>query len=118
MLVLTAAANRDPERFPDPTRRDDQHYAFSAGPRYRPGAMLGCTEGRIILPLLLQRFPDLALAAAPDPLHNLMLRGPVHLPVRLAAESPGAGSEPFGSGRIKPPAVPGVRLPSRRRRPR
>ncbi|HEV2347102.1 MAG TPA: cytochrome P450, partial [Actinocrinis sp.] len=88
VLVLTAAANRDPERFPDPdrfdpTRGDDQHYAFSAGPHYCLGAMLGRTEGRIILPRLLQRFPDLALAAEPEPLHNLMLRGPVHLPVRL-----------------------------------
>jgi cytochrome P450 len=89
VLVLTAAANRDPKRFPDPdrfdpTRGDDQHYAFSAGPHYCLGAILGRTEGRIILPLLLERFPDLALAAAPEPLHNLMLRGPVHLPVRLA----------------------------------
>lgn len=88
VLVLTAAANRDPNRFPDPdrfdpTRGDDQHYAFSAGPHYCLGAMLGRTEGRIILPRLLQRFPDLALAAAPEPLHNLMLRGPVRLPVRL-----------------------------------
>ncbi len=88
VLVLTAAANRDPERFPDPdrfdpARRDDQHYAFSAGPHYCLGAMLGRTEGRIVLPRLLQRFPDLALAAAPEPLQNLMLRGPVHLPVRL-----------------------------------
>lgn len=88
VLVLTAAANRDPDRFPnpdrfDPTRGDDQHYAFSVGPHYCLGAMLGRTEGRIILPRLLERFPDLALAAAPEPLHNLMLRGPVRLPVRL-----------------------------------
>ncbi len=89
VLVLMAAANRDPNRFPDPdrfdpTRGDDQHYAFSAGPHYCLGAMLGRTEGRIILPLLLERFPDLALAAPPEPLRNLMLRGPVRLPVRLA----------------------------------
>lgn len=88
VLVLTAAANRDPDRFPDPdrfdpTRGEDQHYAFSAGPHYCLGAMLGRTEGRIILPRLLERFPDLALAAPPAPLHNLMLRGPVRLPVRL-----------------------------------
>jgi cytochrome P450 len=88
VLVLTAAANRDPDRFPDPdrfdpARGDDQHYAFSAGPHYCLGAMLGRTEGRIIFPRLLRRFPGLALAAEPEPLHNLMLRGPVRLPVRL-----------------------------------
>lgn len=88
VLVLTAAANRDPDRFPDPdrfdpARGDDQHYAFSAGPHYCLGAMLGRTEGRIIFPRLLKRFPDLELAAEPEPLYNLMLRGPVHLPVRL-----------------------------------
>jgi cytochrome P450 len=88
VLVLTAAANRDPDRFPDPdrfdpARGDDQHYAFSAGPHYCLGAMLGRTEGRIILPRLLERFPGLTLAAAPEPLHHLMLRGPVRLPVRL-----------------------------------
>jgi cytochrome P450 len=88
VLVLTAAANRDPDRFPDPdrfdpTRGDDQHYAFSAGPHYCLGAMLGRTEGRIIFPRLLGRFPGLTLAAAPEPLHNLMLRGPARLPVRL-----------------------------------
>lgn len=88
VLVLTAAANRDPGRFPDPdrfdpARGDDRHYAFSAGPHYCLGAMLGRTEGRIIFPRLLRRFPDLALAADPEPLYNLMLRGPVRLPVRL-----------------------------------
>ena len=62
VLVLTAAANRDPDRFPDPdrfdpTRGDDQHYAFSVGPHYCLGAMLGRTEGRIIFPGCLSGSP-------------------------------------------------------------
>ena len=88
VLILTAAANRDPRRFPDPdrfdpTRTDIQHYAFSAGPHYCLGQVLGRTEGRIVFPRLLARFPSLAPAAAPEPLRTLMLRGPVRLPVLL-----------------------------------
>jgi cytochrome P450 len=80
VLVLTAAANRDPGRFPDPdrfdpARTDNAHYAFSAGPHFCLGAALGRAEGRLVLPRLLARFPFLALAAQPPQRHNLMLRG-------------------------------------------
>lgn len=81
VLVLTAAANRDPARFAepgrfDPTRTDNHHhYAFSAGPHLCLGAALGRVEGRIALPLLLSRFPLLALAEQPRPRQHLMLRG-------------------------------------------
>lgn len=89
VVILTAAANRDPRRFPDPdrfdpTRADLQHYAFSAGPHYCLGQALGRTEGRIVFPRLLARFPDIAAASAPEPPQKLMLRGPTRLPVRLA----------------------------------
>ncbi|MFL6162113.1 MAG: cytochrome P450 [Jatrophihabitantaceae bacterium] len=98
VVVLTGAANRDPRRFADPdrfdpTRPDNQHLAFSAGPHYCLGAALGRVEGRIALPRLLARFPDLALAAEPGARRALMLRGYDQLPVRLtAAASPLAGS--------------------------
>ncbi|TDP93004.1 cytochrome P450 [Labedaea rhizosphaerae] len=80
VLILTAAANRDPARFADPdqfdpTRTDNQHYAFSAGPHYCLGAALGRAVGRIALPRLLTRFPRLALAAEPAARHQFMLRG-------------------------------------------
>jgi cytochrome P450 len=80
VLVLTAAANRDPRRFPDPdrfdpTRTDNHHYAFSAGPHYCLGAALGRAVGRIALPRLLTRFPRLAPAAGPEPRRRFMLRG-------------------------------------------
>ncbi|MFL6141261.1 MAG: cytochrome P450 [Labedaea sp.] len=88
VLVLTAAANRDPHRFPDPdrfdpTRTDTQHYAFSAGPHYCLGAALGRAEGKVALPLLLSRFPSLVLAAEPGSRHQLMLRGYDRLVIRL-----------------------------------
>jgi cytochrome P450 len=90
VVVLTGAANRDPRRFTDPdrfdpARPDNQHLAFSAGPHYCLGAALGRAEGRIALPRLLSRFPDLALAAEPAARRNLMLRGYEQLPVRLTA---------------------------------
>jgi cytochrome P450 len=92
VVVLTGAANRDPRRFADPdrfdpTRADNQHLAFSAGPHYCLGAALGRAEGRIALPRLLARFPDLALAAEPTAPRNLMLRGYERLPVRLTARA-------------------------------
>ncbi|WP_306748016.1 cytochrome P450 [Saccharothrix yanglingensis] len=80
VLILTAAANRDPGRFADPdrfdpTRADNHHYAFSAGPHFCVGAALGRVEGRIALARLVTRFPSLALAAPPRPRRHFMLRG-------------------------------------------
>lgn len=88
VLVLTGAANRDPRRFPDPdtfdpTRADNHHLAFSIGPHYCLGAVLGRAEARIAFPRLLERFPDLALATRPPERRALMLRGYDRLPVRL-----------------------------------
>jgi cytochrome P450 len=89
VVVLTAAANRDPRRFQnpdsfDPTRSDLDHLAFSIGPHYCLGAGLGRVEAAIALPRLLRRFPGLALAGPPAERHHLMLRGYDQLPVRLA----------------------------------
>lgn len=88
VLILMAAANRDPRRFDnpdafDPARADNHHLSFSAGPHYCLGAALGRVEGRIAFTRLLARFPELALAAAPAPRRALMLRGYDQLPVRL-----------------------------------
>ncbi len=90
VLVLIAAANRDPRRFPDPdtfdpTRTGNHHLTFSAGPHFCLGAALGRMEGRLALPRLLSRFPMLALATGPGERRKLMLRGFDELPVRLSA---------------------------------
>lgn len=89
VLVLTGAANRDPNRFADPDvfdpfRADNHHLAFSVGPHFCLGAMLGRAEARIGFPRLLERFPDLALAGPPPQRRAYMLRGYDRLPVRLA----------------------------------
>jgi cytochrome P450 len=87
-LVLLAAANRDPVRFPDPdaflpTRADNQPLSFGGGPHYCLGAALSRVEGRLALPMLLARFPRLALAGEPGERSQLVLRGYDSLPVTV-----------------------------------
>jgi cytochrome P450 len=89
MLVLLGAANRDPEKFTDPdsfdpARDEGQPLSFSAGVHYCLGAVLTKLESRIAVPMLLRRFPDLALAGEPGARTTLMLRGYESLPVRLS----------------------------------
>ncbi|HEY3872229.1 MAG TPA: cytochrome P450 [Actinocrinis sp.] len=92
VIILIGAANRDPRQFPapdafDPTRTDNRQIAFSAGPHYCLGAALGRTEGRLIIPRLLARFPGISLAGEPHGRRQYFMRGyeqlPVEVPVRL-----------------------------------
>ncbi|OLF19193.1 cytochrome P450 [Actinophytocola xanthii] len=89
VLVLLGAANRDPRRFTDPDtfdpgRDEGPPLAFGAGVHYCLGAALSAMEGRIALPMLLRRFPDLALAGEPGERTTLMLRGYESLPVTVS----------------------------------
>lgn len=70
VTVVLAAANRDPEVFPDPDRFDiyrtpNRHLAFSAGAHYCLGAMMTRMEAQCILTPLTQRLPELRLACDP-----------------------------------------------------
>jgi cytochrome P450 len=70
ILVSTAAANRDPDRFPDPDRFDIRrcprgHLGFSHGNHRCLGAELGKLETTIALEKLLARFADIRLAVDP-----------------------------------------------------
>jgi cytochrome P450 len=81
MVVALGAANRDPAQYPDPdrldvTREDNRHLTFSHGIHF-------CLGAQAAIPRLLQRFPDLALAAEPSYREHLVLRGLTELQVAI-----------------------------------
>ncbi|MGA5700714.1 cytochrome P450 family protein [Peterkaempfera bronchialis] len=102
VLVVLAAADRDPDRFDGPdtldlARRDNPHLGFGHGIHYCLGAPLARLEGQIALATLLTRLPDLELAADPDDLRwrgGLIMRGLRDLPVRFTPGSTRSGSDP------------------------
>jgi cytochrome P450 len=88
IVVLLGAANRDPDRFVDPDRFDpdrtgNQPLSFGAGPHFCLGAALARLEAEVAFPLLLRRFPELALAGPPRRRHRVALRGYAALPVHV-----------------------------------
>jgi cytochrome P450 len=88
-LVVAAigAANRDPERFPEPDRldilrHDKDHIAFGFGIHFCLGAPLARIEAEVALGTLLRRMPRLALAThAPQWRESSTLRGLRELPL-------------------------------------
>ncbi|WP_419995582.1 cytochrome P450 family protein [Streptomyces boninensis] len=95
VLVVLAAADRDPARFPDPdlldlARTDNQHLGYGHGIHYCLGAPLARLEGRTAIGTLLRRIPDLRLAADPSELRwrgGLIMRGLRTLPVDFSTQS-------------------------------
>ncbi len=81
VVAVLAAANRDPERFPDPDhldlgRQDNRHVAFGWAAHFCLGAALARVEAQIAFELLLRRFPNMALDSIPPKWRcNLDLRG-------------------------------------------
>jgi cytochrome P450 len=68
--LILAAANLDPNKFPDPltfkpNRNDGANLSFGAGIHFCIGAPLARLELNIALPLLFKRLPGLKMAASP-----------------------------------------------------
>jgi len=90
-FVMVAAANRDPEQFPNPDtfdiiREPNEHLAFGEGIHYCLGAPLARMEGAIAIGAALARFPGLHLLNPEQRLAykgSYFLRGLAELPMAL-----------------------------------
>jgi pimeloyl-[acyl-carrier protein] synthase len=93
VMAVMAAANRDPERFPDPdkldiARQENRHVAFGWGPHLCFGAPLARIEGQVAFEEMVRMFPNWSLK--PGPLEwrtNLGLRGLTSLPISFSSAS-------------------------------
>ncbi|HEX2320875.1 MAG TPA: cytochrome P450 [Streptosporangiaceae bacterium] len=88
VVVMLAAANRDPRRFADPDffrpgRPDAGPLSFGAGAHFCLGAALARLEGTVAFGKLLARFPGIAAAGDPERRKGLTFRGFEYLPVKL-----------------------------------
>jgi cytochrome P450 len=89
VLLLQAAANRDPEVFADPDRfvpdrRPNRHVSFGYSLHYCLGAAIARLEGALGLGAIIERFPEMRLADATlewDPL--VVSRSLKRLPVEV-----------------------------------
>jgi len=87
VIAVMGAANRDPERFPDPdrlnlAREDNRHVAFAWASHFCFGAALARIEGQVVFETVLRRMPNLELVSGPITWReNLGLRGLTALPV-------------------------------------
>jgi len=101
VIAVMGAANRDPERFPDPDRldierKDNRHVAFGWAAHFCFGAHLARLEGQIALSTILRRLPHLTLDSSAPLMwrHNLGLRGLIALPVLFGTQERVVKSRP------------------------
>ena len=88
MVLLLAAAQRDPAEFErpetfEPDRGPLRHLGFGRGPHFCIGAPLARLEAGVALSAVTARFPDAQLAGEPRYKPNVTLRGLSTLPVTV-----------------------------------
>jgi cytochrome P450 len=88
LINLLGAANRDPRQFTDPDqlrldRDEGSVLSFGGGVHHCLGAALARLEAQVMLPMLLQRFPNACPAGEPVRRQGLMIRGYTSLPIAL-----------------------------------
>ena len=89
--ILWAAANRDPERFPEPdrfdvARPDNKHLALGIGRHYCLGSALARAEIATAVGTLARRFPDMRMPELPRWRRSFNIRGVVSLPLVLGPD--------------------------------
>ncbi len=89
VIALIGSANRDESQFEhanrfDITRKPNRHIAFGQGVHYCLGAPLARLEAKVVLPILLERLPNLARTTSGGlpPTDGILLHGVKNLPVR------------------------------------
>jgi cytochrome P450 len=80
VVGVLAAANRDPDKFPDPdvldvARNPTDHVAFGDGIHFCLGASLARMEGQVAIGTLLRRFPNFTLVLEPEWNGTFAIRG-------------------------------------------
>jgi cytochrome P450 len=93
VLMLLAAAHRDPAAFTDPDRfdphREARHLAFGMGPHFCLGAPLARLEARLALSHFARRVVEPRLLGDPPPYKDsATLRGPSSMPVAFERIAP------------------------------
>jgi len=90
LFLMMCVGNRDPRVFGEPNtfdiRRDDakKNFTFGYGIHFCIGAPLARLEAEIAFPLLLKRYPNLAMAEDDPPWSDSILtRGMLHMKVRV-----------------------------------
>jgi len=88
VTLLLGAANRDPDRFPDPQRvllgrHPNPHLGFGRGPKSCVGSPFTEIIVRAALDTLIERYPGVHAVAAPDYHPNLTLRSLARFEVTL-----------------------------------
>jgi cytochrome P450 len=87
VTLLIAAANRDPEVYPEPHKFDvmrvhkPEHLAFSSGIHYCLGATLARMEGEVAFHALARRMPDLRQTGPVVFRDSVVIRGMRSMPV-------------------------------------
>jgi len=91
--AVMAAANRDPERFPDPdrldiTRQDNRHVAFGYGAHFCFGAPLARIEGQVAFEEMIRELRNWSLEGGPLVWRtNLGLRGLTSLAMNFTSSA-------------------------------